>query len=315
MGINNMKIKVAKTVADLAGVFPCYTATIGNFDGVHRGHREILAHVIKKEPGDSCGSLLITFDPHPSAVLYPAKNQTALTRLEKKIALLDEMGLDAVLAMEFTLQLAKMAPRDFVADVLLPLKVRKLYVGHDFHFGSGRAGNADFLAKEGERHGFSVHEIKQVDGLGDRIGSTRIRQLLEAGNVEEAAELLGRFHAITGTVVSGAGRGRRIGFPTCNLDDTVETVPASGVYATIAEWEGKKYGGVTHIGPIPTFGIDALSIETHLFAFKQDMHGEVLEVAFVKRLRGIEKFSSTENLVSQIAKDCLHAKEILKGLV
>lgn len=310
-----MKIKVARTVAELAGVFPCYTATIGNFDGVHKGHREILARVIKKEPGNPCGSLLITFDPHPSAVLYPAKNQTALTRLEKKIALLDELGLDAVLAMEFTLQLAKMDPRDFVTDILLPLNVRTLYVGHDFHFGSGRAGNAVFLAKEGARHGFSVHEIEQVDGLGDRIGSTRIRQLLEAGNVEEAAELLGRFHCITGTVVSGAGRGRRIGFPTCNLDDTEETVPASGVYATITEWRGKKYGGVTHIGPIPTFGIDALSIETHLFGFKQDVHGEVLEAAFVKRLRGIEKFNSTEDLVSQIAKDCLVAKETMKRLL
>lgn len=310
-----MKIKVAKTVADLKGAFPCYTATIGNFDGVHKGHREILAHVMTKRRGTPCGSLLITFDPHPSAVLYPAKNQTALTRLEKKIALLDELGLDAVLTMEFTLQLAKMDPRDFIADTLLPLNVRDLYVGHDFHFGSGRAGNAEFLAKEGRRHGFGVHEIGQVSGLGDRIGSTRIRQLLEQGNVEEAAELLGRFHGITGTVVSGAGRGRRIGFPTCNLDDTEETVPAPGVYATITEWQGKKYGGATHIGGIPTFGIDALSIETHLFGFKQDVHGEILEVAFVKRLRGIEKFGSAEDLMSQIAKDCLAAKEVLKGLL
>ncbi len=310
-----MKIKVAKTVAELAGAFPCYTATIGNFDGVHKGHREILARIIKKDAETPCGSLLITFDPHPSALLYPAKNQTALTRLEKKIALLDEMGLDAVLVIEFTLRLAKMDPRDFVADILLPLNVRDLYVGHDFHFGSGRAGNAEFLAKEGRRHGFGVHEIGQVDGLGGRIGSTRIRQLLEDGKVDEAAELLGRFHAITGTVVSGAGRGRRIGFPTCNLDDTEETVPAPGVYATITEWHGIKYGGVTHIGPIPTFGIDALSIETHLFAFKEDVHGETLEVAFVKRLRGVEKFGSVEDLVSRIAKDCFAAKETLKGLL
>ncbi len=310
-----MKIKVAKTVGELAGAFPCYTATIGNFDGVHKGHREILDRVIKERQGESCGSLLITFDPHPSAVLYPAKNQTTLTRLEKKIALLDEMGLEAVLVMEFTLQLAKMDPRDFIADILLPLNVRVLYVGHDFHFGSGRTGNAEFLAKEGQRYGFDVHVVEQVDGLGDRVGSTRIRQLLEAGNVEEAAALLGRFHCITGTVVSGAGRGRRIGFPTCNLDDTEETVPASGVYATITEWEGKKYGGVTHIGPIPTFGIETLSIETHLFDFRQDVHGEILEVAFVKRLRGIKKFQSVEDLVSQIADDGLAAKAILKGLL
>ena len=310
-----MKIKVAKTVAELAGAFPCYTATIGNFDGVHRGHGEILSRVIKKTQGTPCGSLLITFDPHPSAVLYPAKNQTALTRLEKKIALLDATGLDAVLVMEFTLQLAKMDPRDFVDDTLLPLNVRDLFVGHDFHFGSGRAGNAEFLSKEGMRHGFGVHEIRQVDGLGDRIGSTRIRQLLETGNVEEAADLLGRFHSITGTVVSGAGRGRQIGFPTCNLDDTEETVPAPGVYATITEWKGKKYGGATHIGSIPTFGIEARSIETHLFGFKQDVHDEILEVAFVKRLRGIEKFGSAEGLVSQIAKDCIAAKNAVKAFL
>lgn len=310
-----MKIKVARTVAGLAGAFPCYVATIGNFDGVHKGHREILDRVMKKKQGTPCGSLLITFDPHPSAVLYPAKNQTALTRLKKKTVLLDAIGLDAVLVMEFTLQLAKMDPRDFVADTLLPLNVRDLYVGHDFHFGSGRAGNADFLVKEGRRYGFTVHEIKQVDGLGDRIGSTRIRQRLEEGKVEEAAELLGRYHSITGTVVSGAGRGRRIGFPTCNLDDTEETVPAPGVYATIVEWNGKKYGGATHIGAIPTFDIEALSIETHLFGFREEVHGEILEVAFVKRLRGIEKFASVEDLVSQIAKDCVAAKDALKGIV
>lgn len=310
-----MKIKVARSVGDLTGTFPCYAATIGNFDGVHKGHREILARVIKKKHGTPCGSLLITFDPHPSAVLYPAKNQTMLSRLEKKVALLDEIGLDAVLVMEFTLQLAKMDPRDFVADTLLPLKVRELYVGHDFHFGSGRAGNAEFLAKEGQRHGFNVHQIEQVNDLGDRVGSTRIRQLLEEGKVEESAELLGRFHCITGTVVAGAGRGRRIGFPTCNLDDTEETVPAPGIYATITEWQGKKYGSVTHIGSIPTFGIATLSIETHLFGFREDIHGEVLEVAFVKRLRGVEKFGSVEDLVSQIAKDCLAAKEALKGLL
>ncbi len=310
-----MKIKVARTVAELEGAFPCYSATIGNFDGVHNGHREILARVMKKREGTACGALLITFEPHPSQLLYPAKNLALLTRLEKKIALLDAIGLDAVLVLEFTLDMAQQDPRDFVADVLLPLNVRELYVGHDFAFGRGRAGNANFLAREGRRYGFGVYEIEQVDGLGDRVGSTRIRKLVEEGKVEEAAQLLGRFHSITGTVVFGAGRGKGLGYPTCNLDNTEELVPAPGIYATITTSRGRRFGSATHVGSIPTFGIDALSIESFLFGFDDDIHGEEVEVAFVKRLRGVVKFDSVDALARQIERDCAAAREALEGLV
>ena len=155
-------MEVGRTVADLRDKFGCCVATIGNFDGVHLGHREIISRVKARAKELNCPSLLITFDPHPSSVLYPGRGPTLLSTLEKKISLIKECGMDAVLVIEFTLQFAQMDPLGFVDEVLLPLKVKELYVGHDFHFGSGRRGTVKSIAHEGELHGFSVYEIEEV---------------------------------------------------------------------------------------------------------------------------------------------------------
>jgi riboflavin kinase/FMN adenylyltransferase len=307
-------MKVARGVADLRGTFGCFAATVGNFDGVHQGHREILRRVKESSQRTGCASLLITFEPHPASVLYPARDFSRLTRPEKKLEILEGLGLDAVLTVEFTLQFAQQDPRDFVSDVILPLNVRELFVGHDFAFGRGRAGNAAFLMKEGERFGFSVCEIDQVTMEGSRVGSSRIRALIEKGEVESAARLLGRPHSVAGQVVGGAGRGKQIGFPTCNMEQPEETAPAPGVYASRVQWKGNTYDAATHVGTVPTFNVEQPSIETHIFDFDRDIHGERLELFFIKKLRDTVKYDSVEALARQIRLDCAAARDVLKGL-
>lgn len=287
-------------------------ATIGNFDGVHLGHREIISRVLsakKMIPGSS--SLLITFSPHPADVLYPARNLSLLTDMDKKLEMLDELGLDVALIIEFTLAFARQDPRDFVSDVLLPLNVRELFIGHDFAFGKGRAGNVEFLSREGRRFGFAVHEVAQISMDGERIGSSRIRSLIQSGDVEKAEKMLGRPHSLRGMVVGGHGRGKSFGFPTCNIREPEETIPSPGVYATRTIVGGKTYDSATHVGRVPTFEQEESSIETHVFGFDGDVKGERIEVMFLKRLRDTAKYSSLEELVRQIRLDCAAAKDFL----
>lgn len=301
---------VAHKVADLK--LRSSVATIGNFDGVHLGHREIISRVLaakKMIPGSS--SLLITFSPHPAGVLYPARNLSLLTDMDKKLEMLGELGLDVVLIIDFTLAFARQNPRDFVSDVLLPLNVRELFIGHDFAFGKGRAGNVEFLSREGRRFGFGVHEVAQISMDGERIGSSRIRSLIQGGDVEKAEKMLGRSHSLRGLVVRGHGRGKSLGFPTCNIREPEETIPSPGVYATRTIVGGKTYDSATHVGRVPTFEQEESSIETHVFGFDGDAKGERMEVMFLKRLRDTVHYSSAEELVKQIALDCAAAKDFL----
>lgn len=307
-------MQIAHSVDGLKGAFPCFVATVGNFDGLHFGHRQILSRMMEAGKQSGCASLLITFHPHPASVLYPARNLSMLTSFEKKMELLRGLGLDAVLVIEFSLRFAQCDPRDFVSDVILPLNIRELYVGHDFAFGSGRAGDAAFLVKEGARFGFKAFEIGQVTMEGERVGSSRIRTLIENGGVEQAARLLGRFHSVHGAVVSGSGRGKQIGFPTCNLDVPEETVPSPGVYATRTLVGGTMYGSATHLGAAPTFNVEQPSIETHIFDFSGDIYGEEVEIFFIKKLRDTVRYASAEALVRQIQVDCEAAREVLKGV-
>ena len=305
---------VGRTVEDLRDKLGCCVATIGNFDGVHLGHREILSRVKDRSKELSCPSLLITFDPHPSSVLYPERGPTLLSTLEKKLSLLEECGMDAVLVMEFTLQFAQMDPLEFVDEVLLPLQVKELYVGHDFHFGSGRRGDVKSVAHEGELHDFSVYEIEEVIAEGQGVRSSLIRRLVKEGEVEKAARLLARPYSVDGNVIKGAGRGKGLGFPTCNLGGFMEAVPGAGVYATRTKWRGTIYDSATHVGIIPTFDVDVPGIETHIFDFDKDILGQRLEVFFYKKLRGTQKYDSVDELTEQIKKDCILARQALSDV-
>lgn len=304
-------MKVANNVNEIRT--GCGVVTIGNFDGVHLGHRDIIARVLEaKGRLEGATSVLITFNPHPAEILYPSRNISLLTDMDKKLEILERLGLDAVLVIEFTLEFARQDPRDFVSDVLLPLKTKELFIGHDFAFGKGRAGNVDFLVREGKRFGFAVHEVPQINLGGERIGSSRVRELIVSGEVEQAEMLLGRPHSLRGEVVKGAGRGKPIGFPTCNIHKPEETTPSPGVYATRTVVRGVAYDSATHVGRVPTFDRDDFSIETHLFGFEGDALGERIEIMFIKKLRGTVKYPSVEALVNQIKIDCDEARDVLK---
>ncbi|MFQ5431548.1 MAG: bifunctional riboflavin kinase/FAD synthetase [Nitrospinota bacterium] len=305
---------MGRSVDEFREEFGCCVATIGNFDGVHLGHREMLSRLKRKSEQLNCPALLITFDPHPSSVLYPGRAPALLSTLKKKLSLLEECGLDGALVVEFTLQFAQHGPRDFVEDVLLPLKVRELYVGHDFHFGSGRSGNVNSLAHEGKVHDFGVYEISEVIVDGERVRSSLIRRLISEGDVEKAARLLARQHSVSGIVKKGAGRGKTLGFPTGNLGELVEAVPGAGIYATRTKWKGKLYDSATHVGVIPTFDVDVPGIETHLFDFNEDLLGKELEISFYKKLRETQRYDSVDDLKEQIRMDCENAKKVLSNI-
>ncbi|GMT42510.1 MAG: riboflavin biosynthesis protein [bacterium] len=307
-------MKVGSSVEDLKGEFGCSIATIGNFDGVHSGHREILSRVKHKSDQLGCPSLLVTFDPHPSTVLYPSRSFALLTTLEKKLELIESCGIDAVLATRFTLAFSRKEPMSFVEDLLLPLRVRELYVGHDFAFGAGRRGNVNELAREGKAHGFGVYEIDEVIGEGVRISSSLIRSLIAEGDVEKAARFMNRPHSVSGVVVKGDGRGKGMGFPTCNIGEPRETVPGPGIYATMTRYRDMLHGSATHVGVIPTFDVDVPGIETHIFDFNKEARGEEMEILFYKKLRDTVKFDSIEELKKQIHEDCMEAKRVLRNV-
>ncbi|MEE8483689.1 MAG: bifunctional riboflavin kinase/FAD synthetase [Nitrospinota bacterium] len=299
-------------VNELQEEFGCCAATVGNFDGLHLGHRRILARVKEKSEKTECPCVLITFEPPPASVIHPELNVPRLTTLEKKLDLIEECGIDAVLALEFTPEFAKKTHKDFVREVLLPLRVRELYVGHDFHFGAGRHGNVDALAQEGKKHGFGVYEIEEVYEEGEPVRSTAIRALLKKGDVEKAARLLGRPYSIGGAVVRGAGRGKPIGFPTCNIEQPPEAVPGPGIYATRTKLRGKLYDSASHVGSVPTFDVEKPSIESYILDFSQDIEGQEIEIHFYKKLRDIVKFDSAESLARQIKADVEATREILR---
>ncbi|MDH5542811.1 MAG: bifunctional riboflavin kinase/FAD synthetase [Nitrospinota bacterium] len=304
-------MKIGDKVSDFSKEFTCSIATVGNFDGLHLGHREIMKQVKEESARQNCKSLVITFEPHPSSILYPTRNFFRLTSPERRAKLIAECGIDGLLAIPFTIPLSEKDPRAFVEEIMVPLKLRRLYVGHDFTFGSGRKGNVYTLKREGEILGFSVHEIPEVEIDGETVRSTRIRALLAEGNIEKVTKLLGREHAVSGVVIKGAGRGKILGFPTANLGQTVETVPGPGVYATKVELDGKLYDSATHVGVIPTFDVDVPGIEAHIFDFNSEITGQNIEIRFIAKVRDTARFASIDELKEQIRKDCEDIRRLL----
>ena len=307
-------MKRGNKVQDFSSEFSCSVATVGNFDGVHLGHQKIFKKIKEQSIKHNCKSLVITFDPHPSTVLYPARSFSMLTREEKKLRLIEEYGMDGVLTIPFTLPFAEKGPLSFVEEVLHPLRLRELYVGHDFSFGSGRSGNVKTLIKEGEILGFKVFEIPEVTTDGNNIRSSNIRKLIAEGDVVTAEKLLGRRYSVSGKVIKGGGRGIKLGFPTANLGDVSETPPGPGVYAAKTILDGKEYGSATHVGIIPTFDVDVPGIETHIFDFDKNIVGRDVEVQFMQKIRDTVKFESVDQLIEQIATDCKDIRSYLSNV-
>ncbi len=286
--------------------------TIGNFDGVHVGHKVLLNKLKERAEDLSVPSLVFTFDPHPLKVLK-GSCPPFITPLSQKIELLKREGIDIILCMEFTQKFATLSARRFVEEVLVgSLKMREMVIGYDYGFGRGREGNYELLKELGKRLGFFVWRVEPVYVRGRVVSSTRIRELVQQGRVWEVRELLGRFYQVAGTVVEGFRRGGPIlGIPTANLYLVDELFPRQGVYAVWVECRSHLYQGVANIGYNPTFGNKRLSVETHLLDFNQDIYGEEIRVHFVERIRNEKKFSSIEELKCQILKDIEKGRSIL----
>jgi riboflavin kinase/FMN adenylyltransferase len=287
--------------------------TVGSFDGIHLGHQRLIQQSIARARALSYAAGLVTFAPHPAAVLFPEQAPQVLTSRQVKLDLLRDAGLDLVALILFTGQLRDTSPRDFVQTLCDRLHMRELWVGPDFALGKARSGDlAALKALEGPL-GFAVHQVPYVTQDGRRISSSQIRALLADGQVAEAAKLLGRWYNLRGRVVHGKRLGRTIGFPTVNLQVCPDClVPAYGVYATIVTLDGTSYGAATNVGVRPTFDDGPPSVEAHILDFTQDLYGHELELSFVRRLRPELDFENVQALIEQLHKDVAQTRRVLQ---
>jgi riboflavin kinase/FMN adenylyltransferase len=287
--------------------------TIGNFDGVHRGHRALVGETLARARAAGGEAVALTFDPHPARVLAPARVPAALTTLEQKAELLAELGLDVLAALPFTPEVAALSPEGFAGAVLAgALGAREVIVGEEFRFGRGRSGDAATLARLGGALGFSVGAVPPVMDGGRPVSSSRVREALAEGDVAHAAALLARPHFVDGMVVEGDRRGRTIGVPTANLDTDGAFLPARGVYAGRCRLPGGEVRlAVVNVGERPTFGGGAVTIEAHLLDYSGDLYGKRLRLSFAARLRAEQRFGSAEELVAQIRRDVDRARALV----
>jgi len=289
---------------------PYPVATIGNFDGHHPGHRALLQTVVQTARKARGTALVLTFEPHPVKILAPHVDMRFLTSPEEKLAHLEAAGIDEVVFLDFTPTFAAMSPDQFAGDVLhRSLSLRELFVGNHFAFGRGRAGRINDLVQFGGQYGFLVHPVTPVVIEGDVVSSTRIRQLIQAGNMERASILLGRPYGIQGTVVRGKQQGQAMGWPTANLRIPVERVmPPDGVYAARVAHGTRSYDAIAYIGTRPTFGAGERLIEVNLLDQSCDLYDEEITAQFVARVRGDHTFGSADELSKQIARDVEQAR-------
>lgn len=308
--------------------------TIGVFDGVHRGHQELINHAVKAGRSRGVPTVLMTFDPHPMEVVFPGSHPAQLTTLTRRAELVEELGIDVFLVMPFTADFMKLTPERYIHELLVErLHVVEVVVGENFTFGKKATGNVDLLRQAGERFGFAVEGMTLVsEAFGatdaDRdesvtFSSTYIRSCVDAGDVVAAAEALGRPHRVEGVVVRGDGRGKVLGFPTANVAPPMySAIPADGVYAA---WftvlghgpisgsvvPGQRYQAAVSVGTNPTFSGRTRTVEAFVLDTTADLYGQHVAVDFVARLRGQEKFASVDDLVEQMGRDTEHARTIL----
>ena len=289
--------------------------TVGTFDGVHRGHQDVLGRLVRRARDAGLPSLLVTFEPHPLEVLNPAAAPLLLTTREEKLAALADTGVDYVALVPFTSALAAQSAEEFVDEVLLHrFRMRKLLIGHDHGFGRGREGDVETLRHLGAARGFEVEVVAPVNtGQGEPISSSLIRRAVASGDLAGAATALGRDYTLSGHVVPGAGRGRLLGFRTINVrpDSPRKLLPPDGVYAVRVRTPRGRFGGMMNLGGRPTFDDPRRAIEAHLFDAESDFYGDFVEVALVGRLRDTMRFDGPDALMLQLAADERAARRAL----
>jgi riboflavin kinase/FMN adenylyltransferase len=307
-----------KLIEDLKKITSPYqnaVITIGNFDGVHIGHQALFHMVIEKANKLGGTSIAMTFEPHPNRVLKTNNHPPLITIYEQKVELIAASGIDVLICVPFTRQFASLSAKDFVENILVSqIGMQAIVVGNDYTFGKNREGNLDLLTTYAAHLGFElvvVDWINTSNTLPDRISSSKIRELIMAGEIEEAQRLLGRHYQVRGTVVTGRDRGGKLlGFPTANINLSDELCPKTGVYAVTIKHQNKHYQGVANIGYSPTFDDHVFTIEVHILNFNDKIYGQKIRVNFIKRIRDEIKFTNISELSEQIKKDVEKASEI-----
>ena len=289
--------------------------TIGNFDGVHLGHRKILNALIQKSREKAGEPVVITFSSHPRKVLNPEHEIKIITTTEEKVNAIYNIGIPNIILLNFTRQMSQMPAIEFYNEVLIgKLDARYLVIGYDHAFGKNREGNYDFLTELSSATGVEITRIEEEDRYEHPVSSTWIRSEIESGNIVKANSLLGWRYTVSGTVVRGEGRGRTLGFPTANVEPLHpdKIIPGNGVYAVYASVEnGKKKGGMLNIGTNPTFAGTRRTIEVNIFDFTEDIYDAAVTIEFLEKIRNETTFSSREALVGQIGRDKIRVQEIL----
>ncbi len=286
-------------------------ATIGNFDGVHRGHQAILARLRERAAELGLPSCVVIFEPQPREFFAPDKAPARLTRLREKLCLLEQQGIDQVLCLAFNRRLRELSAAEFVQAVLVEgLAVRHLEVGDDFRFGCDRAGDFDFLLRAGAAEGFSVEAATTIEVDGQRVSSTRLREVLARGDLQAAQALLGRPFSLTGRIVHGQKLGRQLGAPTANVQLKRRSTPLSGVYMVSLVLDGSPHPGVANIGMRPSVRSDGQPhLEVHLLGLQTDLYGRRVQVVFHHKLRDEQRFASLEALKAAISADIAAARD------
>jgi len=289
--------------------------TIGVFDGVHRGHQEIIKNLTAGAHANDAPAVVLTFWPHPAVVLHKRENVRCLTTPDERATLMMNLGVDAVITHPFSTGLASLSALEFMRFVNRHLNLHSLWIGYDFALGHDREGDFAHLTEIGKELGYGTQAIDAVKNGGAIVSSSMLRRQIQNGEVTAAAESLGRNYALSGPVIHGDGRGRKINIPTANIDYSPDKIiPAFGVYATWAWVEGKRYRAATNIGVNPTFTPDKVTpnVEAHLLDFDRDLYGQEMTLEFVARLRNELKFQSVDALLEQIHADIDETKRVLK---
>lgn len=290
-------------------------AALGVFDGVHRGHQQILRTAVRRARAIRGTAVAVTFHPHPQAILHPAQSPPSLMSLAHRLMLMERLGIRWVLVIPFTKQFARLKPAAFCARILgHELQAREVVVGHNFAFGRDRSGTTALLRRWGAAQGVRVHIVPPVVVRRHRVSSSRIRRAIERGHLARAALLLGRPVSLRGRVVHGASRGAALGFPTANLALDHEAMPPCGVYAVTVRCLGRRWGGVLNLGLRPTFERRTTPLaEVHIFRFHRSIYDDWVDVQFLAKLRPERAFPSREALARQIRRDVARARQLLRN--
>jgi riboflavin kinase/FMN adenylyltransferase len=301
--------------AELGSVRPSrpMVLTIGVFDGVHLGHQALIAETVRQAKQADALSGVVTFAGHPRLVLGKHKELPHLTSLEQRVRFLEANGVDRVIVLTFTRELASLPAAEFIGLLVKLLHMKHLVIGPDFALGKGREGDIESLTTMGRKLGFAITVAPPLLKNGYKVSSTRIRKAMAESKMSRVHDLLGRYFSLEGKVVTGEGRGAKLGIPTANIEiSTDQALPADGVYATSACVDDQPIASITNIGTRPTFGGGQRTVETHLLDYRGDLYGRRLEIAIIEQIRPEQKFAAAEALLAQIKDDIAMARQVLK---